>query len=53
MKIKKKKLKELEEHRKKVVKYNNKAESSTHSKQKEIFEELANKRMKEIQDLSK
>ena len=54
LKIKKKqKIKELEEHRKQVVKYNNKAESSTHSKQKEIFEELANKRMEEIQDLSK
>ena len=27
--------------------------SSTHSKQKEIFEETANKRMEEIQHLSK
>ena len=27
--------------------------SSTHSKQKEIFEELANKRMEEIQYLNK
>ena len=31
----------------------NKKKSSARSKQKEIFDELANKRMKEIQDLSK
>ena len=48
-----KQIKELEEHRKQLVQYNNKAESSTHSKQKIFFEELANKRMEEIQDLSK
>ena len=34
-------------------KYNNEKQSSTHSKQKETFEELANKRMEEIQNLSK
>ena len=34
-------------------KYNNEKHSSTHSKQKETFEELANKRMEEIQNLSK
>ena len=40
-------------HGKQLVKYNNEKEPSTHSKQKYIFEELANKRMEEIQDLSK
>ena len=48
-----KQIKALEEHGKQLVKYNNEKESSTHSKQKEIFEGLANKRMEEIQDLSK
>ena len=43
----------LEEHGKQLVKYNDEKESLTHSKQKEIFEELANKRMEEVQDLSK
>ena len=42
----------LEEHGKQLVKYNNGKESSMQSKQKEIFEELANRRMKEIQNLS-
>ena len=54
MKIKeKKKIKALEEHRKQLVKYNNEKEHSTHSKQKQIFEELAKKRIEEIQDWSK
>ena len=41
----KKQIKALEQHEKlvKLVKYNNEKESSTHSKQKEIFEELPNK----------
>ena len=48
-----KKIKALEEHRKQLVKYNNEKEHSTHSKQKQIFEELAKKRIEEIQDWSK
>ena len=34
-------------------KYNNEKESLTRSKQKEILEELANKRMEKIQDSSR
>ena len=48
-----KQIKALEEHGKQLVKWNNEKESSMHSKQKDIFEELANRRMEEIQDLSK
>ena len=43
----------IEEHWKQLVKYNNEKENSTPSKLKEIFEQLANKRMEEIQDLSR
>ena len=43
----------LEEHGKQLVKYNNEKESSTHSKHKQIYEELSNKRIEEMQDLSK
>ena len=46
-------IKALEEHGKQLVKYKNEKESSTHSKLKENFGELANKRIKELQDLSK
>ena len=54
MKIKEKKqIKTLEKHGKQLVKYNNEKESSAHSKQKEIYEEIVTKRLKEIQDLSK
>ena len=38
-----KQMKVLEEHEKQLVKNNNEKESSTHSKQKTIFEELAKK----------
>ena len=38
-------IKALEKHGKQLIKYNKEQESSNHSKQKEIFEELANKRM--------
>ena len=38
---------------KQLVKSSDEKESLTHSKQKEIFEELANKRIDEIQNLSK
>ena len=48
-----KQIKALEHHEKQLVKYNNEKESSKHLKQQERFEELANKRMEEIQDLSK
>ena len=48
-----KQIKALEEHVKQLSKCNNEKESPTHSKQNEIFEELANKGMEEIQDLSK
>ena len=48
-----KQIKALEEYGKQLVKYNNEKESSTHLKQKEIFEQLANRRMEEIQDLNK
>ena len=46
MKIKDKKIKALEEHGKKLVKYSDEKESLTYSKQKEIFEELANEEWK-------
>ena len=46
-----KEIKALEEHGKQLVKYNYEKESLTHSEQKEIVEELANRRMEEIQDL--
>ena len=48
-----KQIKTLKEHGKQLVKYNNEKESLTHSKQKEIVEELANRGMKEIKNLSK
>ena len=44
-----KQIKALEEHRKQLVKSSNAKESSTHSKQKELFAELAIKRIDEIQ----
>ena len=47
-----KQIKAFEEHGKQLVKYNKEKESLNHSKQKEIFKELANKRMEEITDLS-
>ena len=43
----------LEEHGKQLVKYSDEKESLTHSKQKEMFKELANRRMEEIRDLSR
>ena len=48
-----KQIKALEQHEKQLAKYNNEKDSSKHLKQQERFEELANKRMEEIQDLSK
>ena len=42
----------LEEHRKQLAKYNNEKESLKHSKQKEISEEHANKRMEDTQNLT-
>ena len=48
-----KQIKTHKEHGKQLVKYNNEIESPSHSKQKEIFEKLADKRMEEKQDLSK
>ena len=48
-----KQIKALKEHGKQLVKYNNEEESSTYSKGKEIFEEIAHRRMEEIQDLGK
>ena len=53
MRNKEKKIKALSEYRKQLVKYNNEKESSTHSKQKDIFEEIAKKRMEDFEDLSK
>ena len=47
-----KQIKALEEHGKQLVKHNNEKVFNA-SKQKEIFEETANKRMEEIQHLSK
>ena len=43
----------LERHWKQLVKSSSKKESLTHLKQKDVFEELANKRADEIQNLSK
>ena len=51
MKFKEKKIKTLEDHGKQLVKSSGEKES-THLKQKEILEELANKRIDEIQNLS-
>ena len=48
-----KEIKAVEEHGKQLVKYGDKKESLTYSKQRGISEELANKNNKEIQDLSK
>ena len=48
-----KEIKALEEQGKQLVKSSGKKESSTHLKQKEIFEKLANKRIDKIQNLSK
>ena len=48
-----KQIKSLEEHGKQLVKSSGEKESPTHLKQKEIFEEFANKRIDEIQNLSK
>ena len=48
-----KQIKALEEHGKQLVKSSDEKESLTHSKQKEIFKGLANKRMEQLQDLSK
>ena len=45
-------MKALEEHGK-LLKYNIEKEPLMPSKKKEIFEEFANRRMEEIQDLSK
>ena len=42
-------MKAPKEHEKQLVKYYNEEETSTHSKQKEIFEELDNDRMEENQ----
>ena len=44
-----KQMKAPKEHEKHLVKYYNEEETSTHSKQKEIFEELDNERMEENQ----
>ena len=44
-----KQVKALEEHGKQLFKSNDEQESLTQSKQKEIFKELANERMEEIQ----
>ena len=46
-------MKALEEHGKELVKYRDKKVSLTRSKQKEIFKDLTNRRMEEIQNLSK
>ena len=46
-------MKGLEEYGEQLVKSNDEKESLTHSKQKEIFEELASEKMEEIQDLRK
>ena len=51
MKFKEKKIKTLEDHGKQLVKSSGEKES-IHLKQKEILEELASKRIDEIQNLS-
>ena len=43
-----KQIKVLEEHGKQLIKYIDEKESLTHSKQKDIFVEIANKRMEKI-----
>ena len=48
-----KQIKALEEHGKQPVKESDGKESLTHSKQKIIFEELANRKNEKIQNLSK
>ena len=48
-----KNMKAFEKHGKQLVKYKNEKESSAHSKQKYILEELTNGRMEEIWDLSR
>ena len=48
-----KQIKALEEHGKQPVKESDEKESLTHSKQKIIFEELANRKNEKIQNLSK
>ena len=48
-----KQLKALEEHENHLAKYSDEKEPLTNSKQKNFFEELANRRMEEIQNLSK
>ena len=54
MKIKgKKNNKVLQEHGKQLVEYSKEKEPSAHSKEKEICEDIVNKRMRETQDLSK
>ena len=49
----KKQIKALEEHGKQLAKYSDEKESSTHSNQTKIFEELANRKMGEIRGLNK
>ena len=48
-----KQLEALGKYGKQLVDYRDDKETLTHSKQKEILEELANRRMEEIQNLSK
>ena len=48
-----KQIKALKEHGKQPVQYSSKKEFLTHLKQKEIFENLDNKGIDEIQNLSK
>ena len=48
-----KQIKALEKHGKQLVKYSGEKDVLTHLKQKEILEELANRRMEEIVDFSK
>ena len=49
-----KQIKAIEDHGKQLAKYSDeKKESSRHLKQKQIFEEVTNKRMEEIRDLRK
>ena len=46
-------MKALEEYGEQLVQFNDEKESLAHSKQKEIFKELASEKMEEIQDLRK
>ena len=48
-----KQIKALEKHGKQLVKYSDDKEFLTHSKQKKYFGKLANRRMEEIENLSK